>query len=126
MNLHVETIPAIPAPARVGQRGRIVRARFNPRVVAGRIEVRGRVTDEGSLPGDLMTTTAHPHGDFSRNRIVNVGTSFGVVSEMVAYEHSSQERRRQVIGRWRPRRLAYAHSFGLSLATYCCSPTPSR
>jgi carotenoid cleavage dioxygenase-like enzyme len=58
--------------------------------------------------------SAHPHGDFSRGRIVNVATQLGPSSSIIVYEHAPHERRRRVVGRWSPRRLPYVHSFGLT------------
>jgi beta,beta-carotene 9',10'-dioxygenase len=77
------------------------------------LEARGPVAYADSLPA-RMSMTAHPHFDFDKNLVVNVGTSFSARSELVVYGHTPESRRREVIGRYRTSRVPYVHSFGLS------------
>lgn len=66
---------------------------------------------EGDEPTNML---AHPHFDFERKVIVNVGTVFGRTSALSVFEHGPNERKRREIGRWELKRVPYVHSFGLT------------
>ena len=61
-----------------------------------------------------LAMIAHPHFDFSRGRVVNLGMRIGMKTEIVVYEHAPQSRDRRVVGRIGVARLPYLHAFGLT------------
>jgi beta,beta-carotene 9',10'-dioxygenase len=65
-----------------------------------------------ALGAALMT--AHPQFDFARGKVVNVATAFGAHGTISVYEHAANARQRDVIGAWRPARIPYIHTFGLT------------
>jgi beta,beta-carotene 9',10'-dioxygenase len=78
-----------------------------------------RSMDVVSYPRDALTgavSSAHPHFDVARQRVVNFATRFGSNGTVSIYEHGGQERSRRILGSWRTGRVPYLHSFGLSPA----------
>jgi beta,beta-carotene 9',10'-dioxygenase len=75
--------------------------------------VAGRVRYEDAFPPS-MGMTAHPHFDFERNLVVNLGVLLGRNAEIVAYDHAPSSRVRREIGRVTLPELPYVHSFGLT------------
>lgn len=65
-----------------------------------------------ALSGAIMT--AHPHFDFERAKILNVGTAFGVSGTVSVYEHAPAARQRDIVGSWKTNRVPYVHTFGLT------------
>ncbi|WAS97298.1 carotenoid oxygenase family protein [Nannocystis punicea] len=61
-----------------------------------------------------MTMIAHPHFDFARGVVVNLGVELGPASAVVVYEHAPTSRTRRVVGRVPLRRVPYVHAFGLT------------
>lgn len=61
-----------------------------------------------------MVMTAHPHYDFKRDALVNVGYSLSAQSELLVYRQDRLSNTRKVEGRLRVSRVPYIHSFGLS------------
>ncbi len=61
-----------------------------------------------------LAMLAHPHFDFERNRVVNLGMRIGPKTQIVLYEHAPSSRERKVIGRIDVKRLPYLHAFGLT------------
>jgi carotenoid cleavage dioxygenase-like enzyme len=57
---------------------------------------------------------AHPHFDFTRNKVVNVATGFGMQGTISVFEHAPGQRQRTVVGAWRTKRVPYVHTFGLT------------
>jgi beta,beta-carotene 9',10'-dioxygenase len=57
---------------------------------------------------------AHPHFDFTRNKVVNVATAFGMQGTISVFEHAPGQRQRAVVGAWRTQRVPYVHTFGLT------------
>lgn len=72
----------------------------------------GRVeqTDGLSITGSL----GHPHYDFAREMVVNMGVRFGRPSEYVLFERPTDSRVRRELGSFAVDRPAYVHSFGLT------------
>jgi beta,beta-carotene 9',10'-dioxygenase len=87
----------------------------------------GPVRYEDDLGRDLLML-AHPHADFSRNLLVNVGTELSVRPGLVVYEHSLGERRRRPLARVPFAKVPYVHSFGLTPehAVLVCGPLVVR
>lgn len=67
-------------------------------------------TDGVSITGSL----GHPHYDFAREMVVNMGVEFGRTSAYVLFERPTDSRVRREIGRFAADRPAYFHSFGLT------------
>ena len=63
-----------------------------------------------SITGSL----GHPHYDFDREMVVNVGIRFGRTSEYVLFERPVESAIRREIGSFETDRPAYIHSFGLT------------
>jgi carotenoid cleavage dioxygenase-like enzyme len=61
-----------------------------------------------------LVMLAHPHFDFARNRVVNLGVRIGPRTQIVLFEHAPEARRREVVARLPVGRLPYLHSFGLT------------
>ncbi|MET0343218.1 MAG: carotenoid oxygenase family protein [Polyangiales bacterium] len=80
---------------------------------AGDLASRGLYAYEDSLP-DAMSMTAHPHFDFQRNAMVNVGITFGPKSELWVLRHEASGRVREVEGKLALKRMPYVHDFGLT------------
>ena len=70
-----------------------------------------RFSDE--LPKRLMVS-AHPHDDFERKELINVGLSYGARSSLVAFSQPWGSTVRREIGRVPLRRVAYIHSFAIT------------
>lgn len=66
----------------------------------------------GTLDGAIMS--AHPHFDFERGHVVNVGTQFGAKGVVSIYGHAPASRRREIVASWRTSRVPYIHTFGLT------------
>lgn len=81
---------------------------FDPETLTtvGGIEYNDGLTITGSL--------GHPHYDFAREMVVNVGLRFGRTSEYVLFERPTDSPIRREIGRFEVDRPAYVHSFGLT------------
>jgi carotenoid cleavage dioxygenase-like enzyme len=77
------------------------------------LRTRGRVHYEDRLPS-RMAMLAHPHFDFERERVVNLGVTLGRFAEIVAFSHGPSSRAREEIGRISLPELPYLHSFGLT------------
>lgn len=67
-------------------------------------------TDGLSLTGSL----GHPHYDFAREMVLNMGVRFGRTSEYVLFERPTDSRIRRTVGSFETARPAYFHSFGLT------------
>jgi carotenoid cleavage dioxygenase-like enzyme len=65
------------------------------------------------LPKRLMVS-AHPHDDFERKELINVGLSYGARSCLVAFSQPWGSTVRREIGRVPLRRVAYIHSFAIT------------
>lgn len=63
-----------------------------------------------SITGSL----GHPHYDFRREMVVNMGIRFGRTSEYVLFERPTDSRIRRKVGGFEVDRPAYFHSFGLT------------
>jgi beta,beta-carotene 9',10'-dioxygenase len=61
-----------------------------------------------------LAMLAHPHFDFARNRVVNLGTRIGAKTEIALFEHAPDSRQREVLARIPVKRLPYLHAFGLT------------
>jgi beta,beta-carotene 9',10'-dioxygenase len=61
-----------------------------------------------------VSMLAHPHFDFNRGRVVNLGVRIGMKTEIVVYDHPPQARERRVVGSIGVARLPYLHAFGLT------------
>jgi carotenoid cleavage dioxygenase-like enzyme len=83
------------------------------RVDDAALEVRGRVAFDDALPQSL-SMTAHPHFDFARKRVVNIGTALGQKGEIIAFEHAPGSATRHEIGRFSAGEVPYVHSFGMT------------
>ncbi|MGC4087392.1 MAG: carotenoid oxygenase family protein [Polyangiaceae bacterium] len=83
------------------------------RVDDATLSVRGRAAYDDALPKD-MTSTAHPHFDFARQAVVNLGTALGRQAEVIAFEHAPGTSERREIGRIAGSEAPYVHSFGLT------------
>ena len=59
-------------------------------------------------------TSAHPHFDFERGKVLNLATGFGRGGVISIYEHAPASRRREIVGTWRTPRVPYMHTFGLT------------
>ena len=81
---------------------------FDPETLAteGCVEYNDGLSITGSL--------GHPHYDFAREMVVNVGVRFGRTSEYVLFERPTDSRIRREIGSFDVDRPAYIHSFGLT------------
>jgi carotenoid cleavage dioxygenase-like enzyme len=74
-------------------------------------------TEAGVDHNDGLSITGslgHPHYDFAREMVVNMGVEFGRKSEYVLFERPTDSRIRREIGRFAVDRPAYFHSFGLT------------
>ena len=68
-------------------------------------------------PDDSVSTTGslgHPHYDFDRETVVNMGVRFGKQSAYVLFERSAEGTIRRPIATFPVDRPAYFHSFGLT------------
>jgi beta,beta-carotene 9',10'-dioxygenase len=74
---------------------------------------RGLYAYEDRLPSSLAMT-AHPHFDFTRRAMINVGTSFGPKNELWILRHATSGRQREVEGKLSLKRIPYLHDFGLT------------
>lgn len=74
---------------------------------------RGLYRYEDELPRG-MAMTAHPHFDFGRNAMVNVGQTLGPKSELWVLRHEASGRVRKVEGKLPFKRMPYIHDFGLT------------
>ncbi|MDB4987274.1 MAG: 15,15 beta carotene dioxygenase [Myxococcaceae bacterium] len=74
---------------------------------------RGLYRYDDKLPRS-MGMSAHPHFDFERNALVNVGTTFGPKSELWVYRQGADSHVREVEGKLAFKQLPYVHDFGLS------------
>lgn len=74
---------------------------------------RGLYAYDDALPSSLAMS-AHPHFDFTRRAMVNVGTSFGSKNELWIYRHATSGRQREVEGKLAVKRVPYLHAFGLT------------
>ena len=72
----------------------------------GHIEYNDGLTISGSL--------GHPHYDFAREMVINMGIRFGRTSEYVLFERPTDSRIRREIGSFAVDRPAYFHSFALT------------
>jgi carotenoid cleavage dioxygenase-like enzyme len=77
------------------------------------LATRREVTYDDDLP-EGMAMTAHPHFDFERNQLVNVGIVTGARAELVVYSQARGSSRRQPVGRWAVTDIPYVHSFALT------------
>ncbi|MFZ5892025.1 MAG: carotenoid oxygenase family protein [Myxococcota bacterium] len=75
--------------------------------------VLGRVHSDDALPKN-MAPTAHPHFDFERNLMINVGTALGRKGELIAFEQAPGSSERREIGRFVANEVSYVHSFGVT------------
>jgi beta,beta-carotene 9',10'-dioxygenase len=82
-------------------------------VVGNDLATRGLYRFEDALPATL-SFTAHPHFDFERSALVNVGISFGPKNELWVVRQSRAGGARAVEGKLAVKRVPYLHSFGLS------------
>jgi carotenoid cleavage dioxygenase-like enzyme len=82
-------------------------------VVGNDLVSRGLYRFEDALP-TTMSLTAHPHMDFARSALVNLGATFGPKNELWVVRQGSQGRAREVEGKLALKRVPYLHSFGLS------------
>ena len=70
-----------------------------------------------SAPDDGVSLTGslgHPHYDFDREMVVNMGVQFGRQSAYVLFERPAESQIRREIARLEVDRPAYFHSFGLT------------
>ncbi len=74
---------------------------------------RGLYRYDDDLPRGL-SMTAHPHFDFARNAMVNVGLTLGPKSELWVLRHEADGRVRKVEGKLPFKRVPYVHDFGLT------------
>ncbi len=65
------------------------------------------------LPKQLMVS-AHPHDDFERKELINIGLSYGARSSLIAFAQPWGSTVRREIGRVPLRRVAYIHSFAIT------------
>lgn len=65
-----------------------------------------------ALGGAIMT--AHPHFDFERGKVLNVGTVMSTSGVLSVYEHAPESRKREVVASWRTSRVPYVHTFSLT------------
>ncbi len=82
---------------------------IDPRTLKTAAEV--RFSDD--LPKQLMVS-AHPHEDFERKELINVGLSYGARSSLVVFSQPWGSNVRREIGRVPLRRVAYIHSFAIT------------
>lgn len=61
-----------------------------------------------------MSMLAHPHFDFTRDAMLNVGLTLGPKNELWMLRHGRGGRRREVEGKLALKRMPYMHDFGLS------------
>jgi len=85
------------------------------RVDAQTLRALGEVSYEHDELGGAVSS-AHPHFDVERQRVVNVATKFGTSGVVSIYEHAGSERRREIVASWRTSRVPYIHTFGLTPA----------
>lgn len=83
------------------------------RIDAGDLASRGLYHYDDELP-ESMGMTAHPHFDFQRNAMVNVGTTLGPKSALWVLRHEASGRVREVEGKLAFKRVPYVHDFGLT------------
>jgi beta,beta-carotene 9',10'-dioxygenase len=74
---------------------------------------RGLYEYEDELPSGLGMT-AHPHFDFARDALVNVGVFYGAKSKLMVYRQGAGDHKRVVEGTLALPRMPYVHSFGLT------------
>lgn len=86
---------------------------YQLRVSDAELGVQGTVTYDDALPKD-MGMTAHPHFDFARRALVNVGTVLGRKGELVAFEQREGSAERRELGRYVANEVPYVHSFGVT------------
>ena len=83
------------------------------RIADDDLRSRGLYRYDDGLPSSL-SMTAHPHFDFTRQAMVNFGTTFGPKNEIWALRHGASGTRREVEGKLAFKRVPYVHDFGLS------------
>jgi beta,beta-carotene 9',10'-dioxygenase len=66
-----------------------------------------------TLPKRLLVS-AHPHDDFERKELINVGVHYGASSGLVAFSQAYGSAARRLIGRLPLRRVPYVHSFAIT------------
>jgi carotenoid cleavage dioxygenase-like enzyme len=93
---------------------------FDPETLAteGAVEYNDGLSITGSL--------GHPHYDFVREMVVNMGVRFGRTSEYVLFERPTDSRIRREIGSFAVDRPAYIHSFGLTAQYVVLMESPLR
>jgi beta,beta-carotene 9',10'-dioxygenase len=68
---------------------------------------------QDSLPRGLIPS-AHPHYDAASGSMVNVGSVYGVKSELLVFRQGQGSQRREVEGRLPRKLVPYIHAFGLT------------
>ena len=63
---------------------------------------------------DSIFMLAHPHADFDKGTILNLGFDFSFKSGIVVYEHEFASRTRRVIAKIPLRSIPYVHAFGVT------------
>jgi carotenoid cleavage dioxygenase-like enzyme len=76
------------------------------------LETTGRIEQNDGL--SLTGSLGHPHYDFDREMVINMGVRFGRTSEYVLFERPTDSHIRRKIGGFEIDRPAYFHSFGLT------------
>jgi carotenoid cleavage dioxygenase-like enzyme len=66
-----------------------------------------------ALPKVLLVG-AHPHGDFERKELINVGAAYGARSSLVVFSQACGSPARREIGRVPLHRVPYVHSFAVT------------
>ena len=74
---------------------------------------RGVFVYDDELPSS-MSMSAHPHFDFERKALVNVGTLIGAKNELCVYRQAAGSTTRVVEGKLAFKQLPYLHDFGLT------------
>ena len=111
--------------ARISDNTNVNIVRMGPELVAMTEGDRQHIIDDATLASvgtvayakDALSgaiTTAHPHFDFERGKVLNVATAFGVSGVISVYEHDPAARQRTVVGSWTTKRVPYIHTFGLT------------
>jgi carotenoid cleavage dioxygenase-like enzyme len=74
---------------------------------------RGLYRHDDELPKKLGMS-AHPHFDFERRALVNVGFTYGPKNELWVFRQHEQSHRRELEGKLALERPPYVHAFGLT------------